>query len=209
MQATLRYSFLTVAALLVTASGCDESPRFSMLGRGAGSTADGYSFSAGSIFLQEHEPGVLFGAQKTPHGHQRFTCFVIFRHAVDDEKFGISRPRNQSLSFDGSRVLMTDGITIDGKAIQLDLQLQVDRVAGTVQATEFAVDGSDIDPSDGVLILADLRTLPVTYRQVNARLPEFLGDPVKMEPTVVRKPAREVTQKLRTENADVRNFFRE
>jgi len=212
MLASMRFYGVAVAAMLAASPGCQESPGFSMLGGGSGSTVDGYSFSAGGIFLEENEPGVLFGTQKMRDGYHEFTYFVIFRHAIEadraDREFSVSRGKGTTLSFDGSRALMTDGITIDGNSLRLELQLQVDRAAGTVQTTEFSVNGSDTDPSEGALILVDLSSRPVTYTQVNARLPDGFADPLKMEPADVRNLALDVTQKLRTENADVWEFFR-
>jgi hypothetical protein len=196
---------ITTASLAVM-TGCNRSTGTSMVGGGGSVSGDGWWFSSGSVFLQPNEPGVLFGMEKTPTGSRQFTYFVVFRHA---EKIGdIERGKNSDLSYRGMTASLRDGLTINGKSFELALELETDKGAGAIQVRRFTINGVEVDPTRGNVLLVDFTSDAVTYKQVSATLPSGLPDPTN-DSAVVAKLAREVTQTLKNENGSVKEFLKQ
>ncbi len=175
-----------------------------MVGGGGSVSGNGWWFSSGSTFLQPNEPGVLFGMQKTPDGNREFSYFVLFRHAV---KSTAQHTKNADVSFSGMVASMRDGITINEKSFELALELEADKDTDTIQSRTLTINGKGVDPAKGMLFLVDLTSDRVSYKQIIATLPNDLPDPTA-ETATVTKLAREVTQKLKSENDSVREFFK-
>lgn len=101
---------------------------------------------------------------------------------------------------------MRDGITIDGKSFKLALDLEADKDAGKVTVRKLTIDGKDVNPAQGTVFLVDFTSNTVTHEQIHATLPADLPDPTD-DTKVVAKLAREVTQKLKSENDRARKFL--
>lgn len=199
-QVTTAFAAIVVTLFL----GCITAADFSMVGGGGSVFGNGWWFSSGSTFLQPNEPGVLFGMQKTPGGNREFSYFVLFRHAV---KSTARHTKNADLSFTGMVASMRDGITINGKSFEIALELEANKDTGTIRSRTLTINGKGVDPAKGTLFLVDLTSDIVSYKQIIATLPNDLPNPTA-ETATVTKLAREVTQKLKSENDSVREFFK-
>ena len=197
-----------VAVLVASLTGCNGSTGPSMVGGGGSVSGDGWWFSSGSMFLQPKEPGVLFGMGKSPTGNREFSYFILFRHADKVAGGDIQRTKSSDLSFSGTAASIRDGLTINGKPFELALELETDTGTGTIQVRRFTINGEDVDPKNGNLLLVDFTSDVVTYKQISATLPNGLPDPTN-DTEVVAKLAREVTQALKSENGRVREFLKQ
>ncbi|MEM1067487.1 MAG: serine/threonine-protein kinase [Planctomycetota bacterium] len=146
------------------------------VGGGGAVSSDGWFFSSGQIYLQQNQPGVLFGMHENPSGDRELSYVVLFRHHANDRSV-ISRPSRIGTSFDGQMAKVTDGISIDGRAIEFSLSMQVDAKKTGIASTTLTIDGKAMDYNVGRLLLVDLTGKSVTYSQVNAKLPTDLPIP--------------------------------
>ncbi|MEM8666048.1 MAG: serine/threonine-protein kinase [Planctomycetota bacterium] len=146
------------------------------VGGGGAVSSDGWFFSSGQIYLQQNQPGVLFGMHENPSGDRELSYVVLFRHHAKDRSV-ISRPSRIGTSFDGQMAKVTDGISIDGRAIEFSLSMQVDAKKMGIASTTLTIDGKAMDYNVGRLLLVDLTGKSVTYSQVNAKLPTDLPIP--------------------------------
>jgi len=201
----IHFQFAIALAAIVAGllTACHRTPDFSTIGGGGIVSSDGWWFSSGHIVLYPNEPGTLFGTQKTPGGNREFAYFVLFRHAVGD---GATFKHTNNQSFSGMVASLRDGVTIKGKSFALALELEADKNTSTIRSRNLTINGKDVDPAKGRLFLVDLTSDLVTCQQVSATLPNDLPDP--KETATVTKLARDVTKKLQSENASVREFLR-
>ena len=100
---------------------------------------------------------------------------------------------------------MHEAITINGNAIEYDLEIQLKKDASAIASTKLTMNGKEMDPGKGMVFLVDLASDTVTYDQISANLPGDIPD--LKENTTVTKLAREITQQLKSENNSVRKFL--
>ena len=146
-----------------------------MVGGGTAVSGDGWRFTAGQIYLAKGKPGVLFGLREDPRGNRQLSYVVLFQHNVTDTS-SVTRHPQGGLTFDGQRATLADGITMDGKGIEVELQIQLDASRRSVESAELTLNGQTIDESAGRLLLVDLTSNSVTYVQAKADFPRDLPD---------------------------------
>ncbi len=144
---------------------------------GSSVSSDRWWFSSGGTYLNNDEPGVLFGIYEDPTGNRDFTYVVLIRHNASDLA-NVSNANKAGLNFDGQVASMQDGITIDGKGIELDVEVQVD--ANRIKSTKMTINGNVVDASQGRLLLVDLTSDVMTWKQVHAAFPTELPDRNKL-----------------------------
>jgi hypothetical protein len=151
--------------------------------------AGGISF--GNIFLQQHEPGVVFGVYETPDGRREFSYVLLLRHGIADDSVSVQSPKTV-VSINNFIASMHEAITINGNAIEYDLEIQLKKDASAIASTKLTMNGKEMDPGKGMVFLVDLASDTVTYDQISANLPGDIPD--LKENTTVTKLAREITQ---------------
>ncbi|MCS7468596.1 protein kinase [Stieleria sp. ICT_E10.1] len=204
--ATLMLVLGVIAAVVAYKFYFSATDGFSIVSGGAGSGGDGWYVSAGSTYLKQDEPGVLFGMCENPEGERSFSYVVLFRHEVE-ELTGVSSASNTGLQFDGETASIRDGLTIDGKDIELDLEMQMDR--HDITSTELVINGKPTDASQGRLFLVDLTSDGVTWNQVNVKFPQNLPAPEEVvgDTKLASKVARQITEQVANDNDQVRKFL--
>ena len=171
---------------------------------GVDTTRRGWRFSAGMLSLQTNESGVVFGMQKTPSGKSEISYVVIFSRTISEDGVRMRGNNDANIKFDGEVATVTQGITLDANSIEFKFEFQVDREAVTFQLAKITNDNKEIDPSKGAVFLVDLRTSPVTYEQVNAKLAAV---PYPDDQEEIKDLARQITTQLKSENDRVREFL--
>ena len=201
------FPFAIVISAVVAAScaGCGKTPGISFVGGGGSASSDGWWFLSGSTYFRSDEPGVVFGMQKTPEGTREFSYVILFKHANKSGR-NVEHSENARVTFDGKTAEMRHGLKIDGKAFNLALDLEADKEAGKVQMRSLKIDGKEVDPAQGTVFLVDFTSAGMTYEQIHAALPADLPDPTD-DTKVVEKLARDVIQKLKSENDRAKKFL--
>ena len=207
---SLRWPLIATAILLIATiiagfphffspeeGASDDRPY--LVGGGAGVGGDGWYFNSGSTYLNRDEPGVLFGMYEDPSGNRALSYVVILRHGIDDFS-NVNDSNVGGMTFDGEVASIKDGISIDGKGVELEFKFQVDE--SKVNTSKMGINGKTLDAADGNLLLVDMTQDVVTWSQVHARLPKDLPDPrdVTSSTETVEKLAQQITDQLARKN---------
>ena len=190
--------------------GCSSSSNLEVVRGGIsnfGSGGGGCWFQTGGLYLKKDSPGVLFGMAKEPGGDRQLKYLVVFKHRAT-ARTSVDSPARMSDGQKGKlwQVTMTDGVRLDGKKIELTLELEVDPVNKVVVHEEMTFAGQKIDLSKGRLFLADLRAEPVTWKQVQVALPANPPDPTQTKD--VEQLAKRVLTELPKNSEEVRDFVK-
>ena len=125
-------------------------------------------------YLDKDEPGVLFGLVETPWGSRELLYAVLFRHENSDF-WKVSNDYHSGLQFDGRLASIKDHLAIDGKGIDLELEVSVDRTE--IKSKKVVIDGVVVDADKGNLLLLDLTTDEPRWKQIDADPLTDLLDP--------------------------------
>ncbi|MCA8986681.1 MAG: protein kinase, partial [Planctomycetaceae bacterium] len=207
VKPVLAFTFMTI----ITSCGfaflySKPHQSISFVAGGAGIDGNGWYVTSGNTYLKHDEPGVQFGMYEDPNGGRGFTYVILTSHA-GSELAKVSSVSGADLIFDGETASMKDGLSIDGKGIELDLDLNVDR--SRITSSALSVNGEKIDPSRGNLFLVDLTSDQVQWNQVKVEYPADLPAPkeVVSDTQLVSDLARQLTEHLARENKKVREFL--
>jgi len=196
--------FFSFLAFLSFQESSPDQP--SIVAGGPGVGGAGWYFSSGNTYLTRDEPGVLFGMYRSPGGDRGFSYVVLVRHNSREITEVLSTAR-AGLNFDGEIASIKDGLTFDGKGIELDLEVLVNQ--REITSTSIAVDGQAVDASQGRLFLLDLTSDRAAWTQIDAEFSSHLPDPRDLadDTQLVSKLSREVTEQLAKDNETVRRFL--
>ncbi len=193
-------SVMAIAGLMLCVGCRPESS--SMVGGGAAGASNDLWVSAGSQWIVEGQPGVVFGMLKAPNTARRFTYFVVFKH--DFPASSCSAP--SSVSGGGREFTSIQEIEVSGKKLQIVHKADFEPQETPDLKESFEVDGKPIDLSGGRVFLVDLTAEPPGIKQRDVDLPEELPDPTSSVKTV-ETLARQTLAAIREQDKDVDSFL--
>ena len=158
--------------------------------------------SAGSHWIVEGQPGVVFGMLKAPNTARRFTYFVVFKH--DFPASSCSAP--SSVSGGGRGFTSIQEIEVSGNKLQIVHKADFEPQETPDLKESFEVDGKPVDLSGGRVFLVDLTAEPPGVKQRDVDLPEELPDPTSSVKTV-ETLARQTLAAIREQDKDVDSFL--
>ncbi len=104
---------MAIAGLMLCV-GCQPESA-SMVGGGVAGASNGFWVSAGSQWIVESQPGVVFGMLKTRNTARRFTYFVVFKHDFPKSSCSVS----SRVLNDGREATSTQEIEVCGKKMEI------------------------------------------------------------------------------------------
>lgn len=137
---------------------------------------DGWWFQSGMVYLPEGGPGLLLGMHEGPSGSREVRYAVLFHHNATPES-AISAAVNSGTSYGGGIASVVDGITIDGKAVDLTMSVRLDKRLNKVTETKMTFNGTEIDYSKGRVFVVDLTGEEVTWSQAAVDFPDSVPSP--------------------------------
>ena len=199
------YGLLLLTALSAASCG-PPSNEFTLPGSSA--EIRGFWFQAGGLCLTKDWPGVLFGMVKAPGRDRELTYLVIFQHHATAQSRVTSPAKiRHKLEADRHVVTVSDGIHVDGKGVDLSLEMALDLTKKTVSREEMTFAGQKLDLANGRLFLVDLTGETASWKQVLVALPTKLSDPSLQSVNIRNFSQGKVTQMI-TDSKQVGDFLR-
>ena len=137
---------------------------------------DGWWFQNGMVYLPQDGPGLLLGMHEGPSGHREVGYAVVFHHNATSES-EITAAINSGTDYIAGVASVVDGIKINGKAIDLTMNLRLDQLGNDIVDTKMTFNGTDVDYNKGRLFVVDLTGDKVVWTQADMEFPNNVPSP--------------------------------
>ena len=187
---------LLLAAVMVMLAGPEPVETAQVVQGASGARSDSLEVHAGGLVAREGEAGSTFGLIQAGKARRQVSYFVVFKHRLSA---GTPLESSEETAVEGDAGTSKQSLTSDGKALQIDYQVQLDAASKKVSRESLTVNSKAVDLSRGRLLLADLTTSPVRWEQRKVDLPADPGEATSpgAAEELVRKALAEAAKKDR------------
>lgn len=175
-----------------------------LVGNGGGASANDYAWTGCCTHLAVGEPGVLFATMKKPTNERDFMYVILLKH--QETKASSSTEEEVSGNDAALRTKGTLILELGGKKLTVVHALEMDTTTGTMKSEMFSINDKPVDFAKGRVILLDLTSDTITWKQVKAKLPTKLPDQEKTDG--VRETAKRVRTELPADSKEVQEFLK-
>ncbi len=152
--------------------------------------------SHGHAYLVPEEPGFVFGCVDDANKQMTLNYLLLIKHkATPTTTFerGDPDPATSSASSDGKIRFyhFKERIRFDERIVSFSYKAEFDAVKDTLISEGMTVEGKKLDLRDGRVFVFDMTAEPVTFAQVNVKLPtnenlDFIKSPSEYQPNMNR-----------------------
>lgn len=187
-----------------------ENQKFMVGGGGSSGDGTGFNISSSHSYLVVGEPGFTFGLIQKPKEEWKLYYLVLIKHNATAKStyerdslgndLGATYTRNRMKSF-------TETLSLDGNKLAFAYKAEIDKGKPAILGEELTFLDKKIDLTNGRVFLVDMTRAPVSFKQVNAKLPSSKGFDFLKDTSQYQKVTKRWLKELSKESESVRMFF--
>jgi hypothetical protein len=175
-----------VLVLVVVGSGL-VADKMELIQGTSGSRTDALEIHSGGLVVREGAAGTAFGTVRAGKGKRQLSYFMVLKHRLSGD--GKSDTKEEAVAED-NRGESKQSLTIDGKSLQVEYQVQLDARTKKIIRETMTVNSRSVDLVKGRVFLVDLTVSPPKWEQRKVRLPDEVAEATS------KKAAEELAKKV-------------
>jgi hypothetical protein len=156
---------ISLMVLLLLAGGDDKSE---LIQGTSGSSNDVLELYPGGLVVREGSAGAAFGTVRVGKGKRQMAYFAVLKHRLGTDSKSDAK---ESLMLDDTEGESKQTVTIDGKTLQVDYKVTLDRATKKLVRETLTINEKSVEIGKGRVFLVDLTASPPTWKQLAATLP--------------------------------------
>lgn len=197
--------FVVGVAILFVASvafGGDLRENEIIIGGGS-CEGDGIWISCPSLYLRRQTPGLAVGMVQPPGKDRGYAYILVIKG--DEQRKSLARYESKG-EVSGSVATSRGFLEIANKRVAFEYQVEVDRTGKQTRREVLSINGKTIDIGTGRVVLVDLSSDKVSWKQMRIELPKPPTWPTGTGQ--VESQAKELLGHLRDGGQEFRDFLK-